>query len=90
MSVLIKQLYYIRVVFIIVANLYTLKLCEQVSFCIKRCIIIFSLNDLSQLLEGHSVEFFFIIKCTDNYRLQKVSKASDNDLFNAFIVIIFK
>ena len=86
-SVFIKLFYYIRVVLTVVINLHILKFCEQISLCIKRCVIIFSLNSLPQLFKGHTAEFFFAIKCTGNHRLQRANKADDDDLFNVFIVV---
>ena len=86
----IKLLYYFRVVFITVANLHILKLCEQIPFYVKECIIIFFFNNLSQLFESYSVEFFFAIKCTGNHRLQRMNKAGSDDLFDVFIVTVFK
>ena len=86
----VKLLYYFRVVFIAVVNLHTLKLCKQIPLHIKRCIVIFFLNSLSQLFRSHSAEFFFATECTGDHRLQRANKAGDDDLFNVFIVTVFK
>ena len=86
-SAFIKLLYYLRVILIIVANLYALKFCEQISLCVKRCIIIFSLNSFSQLFGDHSAEFLLATECTGNHGVQRANKAGGGDSFNAFVVI---
>ena len=86
----IELFYYIKVVFIIVIDLHILKFFEQVSFHIKKCVIIFSFNSLSQLFKDYIMKFFFAIKCTGNHKLQKVNKVDSNDLFDIFIVTVFK
>ena len=86
----IKLLYYFKVVFITVVNLYTLKLCKQISLCIKRCIIIFFFDNFSQLFESYFIKFFFVTECTGNHRLQRVNKTGSDNLFNVFIITVFK
>ena len=86
----IKLLYYLRIVLITVANFHTLELCEQVLLHVKRCIIIFFLNNLSQFFENHPAKFFFATECTGDHRLQRANKADGDDSFNVFIVIVFK
>ena len=89
MSIFIELLYYFKVVFTIIVNLYILKFYEKILFCIKRCIIIFSLNNLLQIFENHFVKFLFATECTGNHRLKKVNKINNDDSFNAFIIIVF-